>query len=105
MTDQLDKPTLHVFPDKPGFISGVAEFIIGVAAGAIAERCRFIVALSGGGTPRPVYARLSTAGYRDRIAWEKVHILFGDERCVPPDDPRSNYRICLLYTSPSPRDS
>ncbi|MBI5533470.1 MAG: 6-phosphogluconolactonase [Deltaproteobacteria bacterium] len=48
------------------------------------------IALSGGSTPRPVYNRLALS---PRIAWEKVHIYFGDERCVPPGDPSSNYRM------------
>jgi 6-phosphogluconolactonase len=84
---------LHVFPDKPSFVDGSADFITDLAARALAERGRFIIALSGGGTPKPVYARLASPDYRDRIAWEKVHIFFGDERCVPPDDARSNYRM------------
>jgi 6-phosphogluconolactonase len=84
---------LHVFPDKPSFVDGSAEFIADLAARAVAERGRFIIALSGGGTPKPIYARLASPDYRDRIAWEKVHIFFGDERCVPPGDVRSNYRM------------
>jgi len=46
--------------------------------------------------------------YRDRIAWEKVHIFFGDERCVPPDDRRSNYRMVYeawLGRSPIPAEN
>jgi 6-phosphogluconolactonase len=84
---------LHVFADQPSFVDGSADFIAGIAAGAIAKRDRFTIALSGGGTPRPIYARLATAEYRDRIPWEKVHIFFGDERCVTADDARSNYRM------------
>lgn len=84
---------LHVFPDKPSFVDGSADFIADLAARALAERGRFIIALSGGGTPKPIYARLASPDYRDRMAWEKVHIFFGDERCVPPDDARSNYRM------------
>ena len=84
---------LIVYPDSQSFIDGAADFIAGFAAQAIAERGRFTIALSGGGTPRPIYARLATAGYRDRIDWSKVHVFFGDERCVPPDDARSNYRM------------
>jgi 6-phosphogluconolactonase len=95
---------LHVFPDNPSFVNGSAEFITAVAATAIAEHGRFTIALSGGGTPKPIYARLAMPDYRDRIAWEKVHIFFGDERCVPPDDRRSNYRMVYeawLGRSPS----
>ena len=84
---------MHVFDDNRSFVDGSADFIAALAAGAIAERGRFTIALSGGGTPKQIYARLATADYRGRIAWEKVHIFFGDERCVPPDDARSNYRM------------
>jgi 6-phosphogluconolactonase len=84
---------LVVYPDQQSFIDGAANFIVDLAAQAIAERGRFTIALSGGSTPRPIYARLATASYRDRIAWSKVHLFFGDERCVPSDDARSNYRM------------
>ncbi len=96
---------LHVFPDNPSFVTGSADFIADVADRAIAERGRFAIALSGGGTPKPIYRRLASADYRDRIAWEKVHIFFGDERCMPPDDERSNYhmvREAWLDHSPIP---
>ena len=84
---------LHVFADNQSFVDGSADFVADVAARAIAERGRFTIALSGGGTPRPIYARLASADYRERIVWSKVHIFFGDERCVPPDDTHSNYRM------------
>ena len=84
---------MHVFDDTRSFVDGSADFIVRSAAAAIAERGLFTIALSGGGTPRQIYARLATADYRGRIAWGKVHIFFGDERCVPPDDARSNYRM------------
>ncbi len=84
---------LHVFADHPAFVDGSADFIAGAAASAIAARGRFTMALSGGGTPKPIYARLASADFQARIDWSKVHIFFGDERCVPPDDTRSNYRM------------
>ena len=55
------------------------------------RRNEFRIALSGGNTPRPVYARLATIG-RD-LPWERIRITFGDERCVPPDDPQSNFHM------------
>lgn len=98
---------LHVFTDNPSLVSGAADFIVEMASGAVAERGRFVIALAGGGTPRPVYARLAGGGYGERIPWEKVHIFFGDERCVPPHDPRSNYRMvrqAWLDHSPIPAE-
>lgn len=78
------------------------------AAQALAARGRWAVALAGGGTPRPIYARLAEAGYAQRIDWSGVHIFFGDERCVPPGDPRSNYRMAreaLLDHVPLPPEN
>jgi 6-phosphogluconolactonase len=96
---------ITVYPDNESLINSAADLIMELAAEAIAARGRFTLALSGGNTPRPVYARLATAGYRDRIDWSKVLIFFGDERCVPPDDPQSNYRMvrtALLDQAPIP---
>jgi len=99
---------MHVFDDNRSFIDGSADFIAVLAAAAIAERGRFTIALSGGGTPKQIYARLATADYRGRIAWDKTHIFFGDERCLPPDDARSNYRMAreaLFDHAPLPAEN
>ena len=96
---------LIVYPDQPSFVDGAADLLVDLATKAIAERGRFTIALSGGNTPRPIYARLAAAEYSDRIEWRKVHVFFGDERCVPPDDTRSNYRMAreaLLDQVPLP---
>ena len=65
------------------------------ANAAIASRGRFTVALSGGSTPRRAYALLAdpSASFRGAIAWSRVHLFWSDERHVPPEDPRSNYRM------------
>jgi len=80
----------HVIRTK-NFAADAADFIIDQAHKAIGERNEFRTALSGGNTPRPVYARLATIA-RD-LPWELIRITFGDERCVPPDDPQSNFRM------------
>ena len=80
----------HVIRTK-NFAADAADFIIDQARKAIGERNEFRIALSGGNTPRPVYARLATVA-RD-LPWELIRITFGDERCVPPDDPQSNFRM------------
>lgn len=51
------------------------------------------IALSGGSTPGPLYARLAAAPYRYLIDWSRMKVFWCDERCVAPDDPASNYRL------------
>jgi 6-phosphogluconolactonase len=82
--------TAQVFRTK-NFVADAASFIIAQAHRAIGERKEFRIALSGGNTPRPVYAELARMA-RD-FPWEKILVTFGDERCVPPDDAQSNYRM------------
>jgi 6-phosphogluconolactonase len=73
------------------FVSEAAEFLRKQARAALAERGEFRVALSGGHTPRPIYAEFGRIA-RD-LPWEHVRFTFGDERCVPPNDPESNFRM------------
>ena len=73
------------------FVQDASSFISDLAHKAFAERNEFRIALSGGNTPRPVYSRLAQID-RD-FPWDKARITFGDERCVPPDDDQSNYRM------------
>ncbi len=70
-----------------------AKHIVALAAEAIERRGRFIVALSGGSTPRPTYALLAEEPFSSQIDWSRVHLGWGDERCVPPTHPDSNYRM------------
>jgi 6-phosphogluconolactonase len=51
----------------------------------------FTVALAGGSTPKSLYRLLTTSPFRETIPWQNTHLFFGDERCVPPDAPESNY--------------
>ena len=73
------------------FVADAAGLILEQARKGLAERNEFRIALSGGNTPAPVYARLA-AEARD-VPWESIRFTFGDERCVPPDDPQSNFRM------------
>jgi 6-phosphogluconolactonase len=68
-----------------------AEFILTHARAALAERDEFRIALSGGHTPGPVYSEFGRIAAD--LAWERVRFTFGDERCVPPDDAQSNFRM------------
>ena len=73
----------------------------------MAARGACAIALSGGETPKPLLALLAAEPYRGRIPWPRVRVFWGDERCVPLDDPRSNYRLAyelLLSKVPVPAD-
>lgn len=70
-----------------------AEEFVRLARQAIQLAGRFTVALSGGSTPKALYTRLAAPGFAERISWNRVHLFWGDERCVPPDHPESNYRM------------
>ena len=80
----------HVIRTK-NFVADASAFILEQARKAIAERSEFRIALSGGHTPAPVYARVAVEAHD--LPWESVRFTFGDERCVPPDDPQSNFRM------------
>jgi 6-phosphogluconolactonase len=54
------------------------------------------VALSGGSTPERLFHDLAQPGFRDKINWKAVQLFWGDERCVPPEDEQSNYRMTRL---------
>ncbi len=70
-----------------------ADRVVGSAAAAIAARGRFDWALAGGSTPEQLYRLLASDAYAARVDWARVHVFFGDERCVPPDHADSNYRM------------
>ncbi|PYJ71742.1 MAG: 6-phosphogluconolactonase [Verrucomicrobia bacterium] len=73
------------------FVVDAVDFILEQAHKAIGERNGFRIALSGGNTPAPVYARLAAIAHD--LPWELDYITFGDERCVLPDNQQSNFRM------------
>ena len=85
------------------FASDAANFILIKARESLNERHQFRVALSGGNTPRSVYAEMAK---RD-LPWEKFLFTFGDERCVPPENAESNFRMAneALFQPASVPDS
>ncbi|MGH7532424.1 MAG: 6-phosphogluconolactonase, partial [Gemmatimonadales bacterium] len=86
-------PGLVVLPDADALADAAADGFVTAATEAIEARGRFVVALAGGETPRRTYQRLATEPRRSRVAWSQVVVLWGDERCVPPDAAESNYRM------------
>jgi 6-phosphogluconolactonase len=98
---------IQTFPTSEALADAVARHIVACAAEAIAANGRFTLALSGGSTPQAAYRRLAKTRLMRAGFWRLSHILWGDERCVPPDDPRSNYRMAreaLLDSVPIPAE-
>jgi 6-phosphogluconolactonase len=60
---------------------------------AIRRHGRFTWALAGGSTPRRLYSLLAQPPFLSCVAWSRVEFFWGDERCVPPDHPVSNFRM------------
>lgn len=96
---------VDTFPDADALARAVAELVAEVAVRSVARDGRFLWCLAGGSTPRPAYERLATDDLARRIDWDRTHVFFGDERCVPPDHDDSNYRMAaeaLLGQVPLP---
>jgi 6-phosphogluconolactonase len=85
--------TLEVVEDEHILTERLAEHFVARASEAIAQRGYFHVALAGGSTPQAAYALLAREPFRSQLDWTAVHFYFGDERCVPPNHPDSNYRM------------
>jgi 6-phosphogluconolactonase len=83
--------TILIYPDYEALSRAAAEQFAVAATTAVEKRGRFLAALSGGGTPIGLFHHMATAPVRERIPWAKVHLFWCDERCVPADDPGSNY--------------
>jgi 6-phosphogluconolactonase len=75
----------------PNLTAEAAAFILREARHALAGRSEFRIALSGGNTPRPIHTEFGRIAHD--LPWERVRFTFGDERCVPPDNVESNYRM------------
>ena len=96
---------VECFSDRGALVHIEAERVAAQAFDSIARRGCFLLSLAGGSTPRPLYELLATPQFATRIEWPRVHVFWGDERCVPPDRPESNYRMAreaLLDRVPLP---
>jgi len=83
--------SIEVLADAEALALRAADVFAMAAQAAAAARGRFAAALSGGETPRALYGHLARQQYTQKVPWRRVHLYWGDERCVPPDDAASNY--------------
>lgn len=96
---------VRILPAPAAVAEAAGQLFISSARQAVAARGAFRVALSGGSTPEALYRWLAEPARAGQVDWRRVKVFFGDERCVPPDDARSNYgqaRAALLGRVPLP---
>jgi 6-phosphogluconolactonase len=72
---------------------GCASRVLEILAAAVAVRGEATFAVSGGSTPKLMFEALAVSGFD----WSKVHLFWVDERCVPPDDEQSNYKLAKEF--------
>jgi len=94
MTPGTDSPrtSVHLFPDLEALSRAATQRVVSHIGRVLTERETYTLALAGGSTPQRLYELLAGV-YSGSLPWERVHLFCGDERCVPHDDPASNYRL------------
>jgi 6-phosphogluconolactonase len=88
---------LRVLPDPAEAADAAAREIASSYTESLVDHGTFRAAFSGGSTPRLVFRALAGPAFRPLVDWAQARIFFVDERCVPPDDERSNYRLAKEY--------
>jgi 6-phosphogluconolactonase len=103
----MDRSEITIVDNAAAIAETAAGLIADAAEAAVAARGRFTIALSGGGTPRATYTRMTLPPYVDRMPWARTWVFFSDERCVGPEHPESNYRMAydaMLSKVPVPKE-
>ena len=85
----MPEPEIRVFDSMEALFKAAAERFVEQATGS--------VALSGGSTPTSLFDLLSQPPYSEQVDWRALSIYWGDERCVPPDSPDSNYGMAKQH--------
>jgi 6-phosphogluconolactonase len=89
--------SVEIFHTPAEMTEAAANLFAAGASEAASARGRFTAALSGGKTPVAIYSLLAKAPFVSQIPWARVHLFWGDERCVPPDHRDSNYRMAREF--------
>jgi len=98
----------RIFEDTDTLYETVAELIVEIANKNHSVGKKFSLVLSGGQTPTELYKILAIPSYSDRMPWQNTYVFWGDERCVPETDIRSNFNMAesiLLKNVPIPREN
>jgi len=79
----------HTYPDATATAEACAHHVLTLLEEALSGQELATLAISGGSSPKPMFENLARAAIR----WERIHLFWVDERCVPPTDPASNYKL------------
>ena len=104
----MPNPEICIFDGIDPLIWAAATRFEELARVRAIEKKPFAAALSGGSTPKPLYELLGSPTFAGRVRWPNVHLFQVDERCVPPEDLQSNYRMirrALLESAPLPPEN
>ncbi len=82
---------IETYPNTAALVHAAAGRIVSVLEQALQTKETATLVLTGGKTPEPAYRFLGTPPLSSRIDWNRVQFFWGDERCVPPEDPKSNF--------------
>lgn len=88
--------TLITYPNPNELTQSAANLVMQTMRRVIQNTGRCSISLSGGSTPHSLYSLLAQPAYVSQIDWNKVTVFWGDERCVPPDHPDSDYLMARL---------
>ncbi|HEX6644079.1 MAG TPA: 6-phosphogluconolactonase [Gemmatimonadales bacterium] len=86
-------PEISVLESLDALSHEAARVVLLSARESVLCTGRCTIALSGGSTPKRLYELLASDEYRGAMPWDEIEWYWSDERCVPPDDPRSNFRL------------
>ena len=102
------KPEIRIFEGLEALSWAAATRLEELARVKAIEKKPFTVAVSGGSTPKLLFELLASPGFQGRVRWSNLQLFQVDERCVPPDDAQSNYRMirrALLEAVPLPEEN
>jgi 6-phosphogluconolactonase len=91
------KLEIKIFLNPKELATQLAEDIKNIVFENSKRKKATYIALSGGNTPKVLFNTLTNFSYKDKIKWKNIHVFWGDERCVPPDDEQSNYGMTKKF--------
>jgi 6-phosphogluconolactonase len=104
----MSLPIIEVLPNPDALVRAASERIADTLIQILLAKQNATLVLTGGKTPKPVYELLGTQACSTHIDWERIHIFWGDERCVPPENPESNFGMAydaLISRIPVPQEN